>query len=216
MTRGEVIRGCEESLKRLDTDYIDIMFIHWPDMVTPIEEPLEALEELKKQGKIRHIGLSNFSVEDTEKANGITKIATIQPQFSMVHQGSLPEMEASKQLGIGTMTYGSLGAGILTGAFRSLPNFEPNDTRLHFYDFFTEPKFSRVMKLLEKMDVISKERGVPLSQIAINWNTQNPLVDTALLGVRNVEQAKENCAAMKWKLTGEEISMLNRAIKETL
>lgn len=216
MTRAQVFSDCEASLRRLKIDCIDLMFVHWPDLVTPLEEPLAALEELKKQGKIRYIGLSNFSSDDVKKAQSITKIAAIQPQYSMVSRASEPDMAVAKELGIGVLTYGSLGAGVLTGAFRTLPDFEPGDTRLKFYDFFVEPKFGKVMKLLETLDAIGKERGVPIAQVAINWNTQNPLVSTSLLGVRNVEQAKENCAAMDWKLTEQEIAVLNKAIADTV
>ena len=185
MTRKEIVEGCEGSLKRLQMDYIDVLFVHWPDMKTPLEEMTDALSDLQKAGKIRYYGLSNFTPEDTLAAHA---------------------------RGIGTMTYGSLGSGILTGAIRELPNFAPNDTRVSFYDYFKEPKFSSIMKLLKQMDEIGENRHVPLAQIALNWSTQKDYVDTAICGVSKPAQAIQNCAAASWELTAEELAFLNEAI----
>ena len=114
--------------------------------------------------------------------------------------------------GVATMGYGSLGAGILTGTIRQLPHFDPHDARLGFYDFFVEPKFSQVMKLLATLDAIAQKRNVPVAQAAINWTTQCGIVDTSLTGVRNAKEAVENTAAMSWSLDAEEIAQINAAI----
>ena len=107
-----------------------------------------------------------------------------------------------------------LGAGILTGAIRTLPNWDPSDTRYSFYNFFKEPKFSKCQELLGTLDAIAEAHGKPVAQVAVNWSTQNPLVDTALMGVRNVAEADENCAATDWTLTDEEIATINAAIEK--
>lgn len=212
MTKDEIITGCEGSLKRLGTDYIDVLFIHWPDNKTPLEEALEGLRVLMEQGKIRHYGLSNFTLEDTLRADEMMHVATIQPQYSMVARQDEPLMQAVKARGIGTMTYGSLGSGILTGAYRTLPNFDARDTRVTFYDYFKEPKFSRVMQLLQVMDEIAAQRGVPVSHVAINWSTQKEFVDTAIMGCSKPSHAVQNCAALDWSLTDEELRVLDQAI----
>ncbi len=212
MTKDEIINGCEGSLKRLGTDYIDVLFIHWPDNSTPLEEALEGLRTLTEQGKIRHFGLSNFTLEDTVRADEMMHVAAVQLQYSMVARQDEPLMTAAKTRRIGTMTYGSLGSGILSGAFRSLPDFDARDTRVTFYDYFKEPKFSRIMKLLDVMDEIAARRGVPVSHVAINWSTQKDFVDTAILGCSKPGHAVQNCAAMDWSLTVDEMQALDRAI----
>ncbi len=212
MTREEIVRGCEQSLRRLGTDYIDILFIHWPDGKTPLEEAMEGLRTLKEQGKIRCCGLSNFTLEDTLAADGLTHIGAIQLQYSMVAREWEPVMKAAKEHRIGTVTYGSLGSGILTGAFRTLPQFAPNDTRLTFYDCFREPKFSRIMEVLKVMDEIGEAHGAPASQVAINWSAQKAFVDTAILGFSRPQHAVQNCGAMDWELSESEIAALDQAI----
>lgn len=216
MTKDEIITGCEGSLKRLGTDYIDVLFIHWPDNRTPLEEALEGLCVLMEQGKIRHYGLSNFTLEDTIMADEMMHVATIQPQYSMVSRQDELLMQEVKARGIGTMTYGSLGSGILTGAYRILPNFDAWDTRITFYDYFKEPKFSHIMKLLDIMDEIAAQRGVPVSHIAINWSTQKAFVDTAIIGCSKPRHAIQNCTALDWSLTDEEIQLLDQAIVQYL
>ena len=111
------------------------------------------------------------------------------------------------------MTYGSLGAGILTGAIRELPDWEENDFRYTFYDYFKNPKFSKIMELLKVMDKIAQVRNKPLAQIAINWSTQKSYVSTAICGVRDPQQAYENCATFDWELTGEEMELIDSEIE---
>jgi aryl-alcohol dehydrogenase-like predicted oxidoreductase len=208
-SRGEVFGGCEDSLKRLGTDYIDIMFVHWPDTDTPIDETMDALDSLKRQGKIRYIGLSNFSIQQIEDALKYGNVELIQPPFSMVEQKAAGIMEWCYGKNIASMTYASLGAGILSGKIRSLTTFAEGDVRSGFYDYFREPKFPKVMELLKTMDKIAENRKVSLPQIAINWVVQKDFVLTALVGVRTEEHAKENCGATDWLLAAEETALLD-------
>ena len=173
---------------------------------------MRALMELKKIGKIRHIGFSNYSEAQIMEAEKYGDIEAIQPPYSMVNRTSEALMKFCKDRDIGVMTYGSLGAGILTGAIREQPNWDPRDTRLNFYPFFKEPQFSKIQQLLKVMDQIAEAHNRPVAQVAVNWSTQNPVVDTALMGVRNPREADENCAATEWELSAEEIQRLNDAI----
>lgn len=206
---ASVIKECDESLRRLAIDYIDFYFMHWPDPNTSIEETMHALEDLKKAGKIRFTGVSNYSREQIEEAEKYTRIDVLQPPYSMVNQSAKELMQWCETRGIATTTYGSLGAGILTGSIRELPHFAPDDMRYQFYDFFVEPKFSKVMELLEVLDEISDRHGKPVAQVAINWSTQKSYVGTALCGVNTPDQAKENCAAFEWSLTEGEMNMID-------
>ena len=208
-SRQEMINGCEASLRRLGVDYIDILFIHWPDASTPVAETLEAMNDLKAQGKIGHIGLSNFSIPEMREASKHAVIGAIQPPFSMVEQSALDIMKWAEADNIGCMTYASLGAGILSGAIRQITDFGAGDVRGGFYDYFKEPKFSKVMALLRAMDKIAEDRGVTHAQIAINWVAQKSYAHTALVGVRKTAHAADNCGAMDWLLTDGEIAVLD-------
>lgn len=206
---NSVEREVDESLSRLQTDVIDFYLMHWPDVNTPIEETMAAVNDLKKAGKIRFIGMSNSSQELIEEAGKYAKIDVIQPPFSMVNQSERPLMEWAESQGIDTMTYGSLGAGILTGSIRECPQYDPKDMRLVFYPFFKEPTFSRIMELLKTLDAIAADHNRPVAQVAINWSTQKSFVGTALTGVNTPAQAKENCAAFEWELSSEEIMRID-------
>lgn len=212
--RETVLRMCEDSLKNLRTDYIDLMVIHWPDIEhnAPIAETMGALEELKQAGKIRFVGVSNFDQALIEEARKYGEIAALQPPYSMVNRSAEALMKWTASQGMANMTYGSLGAGILTGAIRTLPNFAPDDMRLVFYDFFKEPKFSKVMKLLTVLDEIAAAHNAPVAQVAVNWNAQKDFVSTSLCGVRNVQEANENCRGFEWSLTADEMATIDKAI----
>lgn len=215
-SRASLMKQIDQSLMRLKTDYIDVYLIHWPDVNTPIEETVDALNDMKKAGKIRYTGVSNFEEPLLGKIHELGGLDVLQFPYSMVNRTKEELLKKYHDLGVGTMSYGSLGAGILTGSIRELPNFEKDDARLGFYDFFVEPKFSKVMKLLETMDKIAAERNVPVAQVAVNWNIQNEFVTTSIMGVRNPEEAAENCAALEWSLTNEEMKLLNDAIDATV
>ena len=204
---------CEQSLKRLNTDHIDIYIMHWPDPATPVEVTMRALADLKKSGKIRFIGVSNFDRNLIEEAQKVVRIDFLQPPYSMVEERQKELLAWCETQGIGTMTYGSLGAGILTGAIRELPDWEENDFRYTFYDYFKNPKFFKIMELLKVMDKIAQVRNKPLAQIAINWSTQKSYVSTAICGVRDPQQAYENCATFDWELTGEEMELIDSEIE---
>ncbi len=204
-----VLREVESSLYNLKTDHIDFYFVHWPDLNTPFAETMSALELLRKQGKIRFIGVSNFTVEMIEECQRYGKVDVQQPPFSMVDRRSVGLMQWGAVRGIDSMTYGSMGAGILSGKFRSAPDFSEGDTRLTFYDYFREPKFSKVQELLHVMDEIAGKHGAPVSQVALNWSCQKSYVGTSLVGVRTVVHADENCAAFNWRLSDDEVARLD-------
>ncbi|WP_343209416.1 aldo/keto reductase [Anaerolentibacter hominis] len=204
-----VMREVQSSMMNLGTDHIDFYYYHKPDGITPLSETMAALNWLKKEGYISYIGFSNFSREEVEEALNYGDIDVQQPSFSMISQENRDLMTWGYSKGIDSFTYGSLGAGILTGAVREMPKFEKNDYRLTFYDFYREPKFSRAMELLTALDKIAEAHNAPVPQVAINWSTQKDFVGTALCGVRNAREAEENCAAFDWELTAEEMALLD-------
>lgn len=209
-----IMREVESSLYNLKTDHIDFYFVHWPDMNTPFAETMSALELLRKQGKIRFIGVSNFTTEMIEECEKYGKVDVQQPPFSMVDRTFTDLMKWGAAHGIDSMTYGSMGAGILSGKYRTTPDFPEGDTRLTFYDYFREPKFSKVQELLKVMDGIAEAHGKPVGQVALNWSTQKDYVGCALVGVRSDAHAIENCSAYDWSLTDEEIATLDTKLDE--
>ena len=206
---------CEESLVNLQTDHIDVMLIHWPDPDTPFEETLGALNELKKEGKILHIGVSNFTQEQILEAGKYGRIEVIQPPYSMVNTQQEEMMQWAFSQGIGSMTYGSLGGGILTGKIREAKEYAPTDSRNRFYKHFHEPLFSCAMKIVDVMDEISESHGnVPLSQIALNWSYRKDYVSTCIVGAQTKEKVLENCAAADWSLSEDEAAKLDEAVRK--
>lgn len=207
-----VLYECEQSLRRLGTDYIDFYFVHWPDYVPNFEDTARGLQVLKDEGKIRFVGVSNFSKEQIEEIGKYIQIDVIQPPFSMLDKRDEELIKWANEQGIDSFTYGSMGAGILSGKYRTVPEFGPNDPRNNFYPYFKEPDFSKVMKLLEVMDKIADRENKPLIDVALNWTAQNEYVSVCLCGVRNRKQALQDCEAFSWKLTDQDISDINDAI----
>lgn len=216
MKREEIISGCEESLKRLRTDYIDLLFVHWPDMKTPLEEVAEAMNALMRSGKIRYYGLSNFSVEEMCCMDDMLHVGAVQLPYSMIDRGSEPILMEAWERGIGTMTYASLGAGILSGAYRSMPKLDKTDTRASFYHFFEEPMFGKVQKLLHVMDEIAARHQATPAQVAIQWSVGKAYVDNAILGVSKPGHAAVNCDAFLWEMSDGEMQKLDMAVETYL
>ncbi|MBC8570595.1 aldo/keto reductase [Zongyangia hominis] len=203
--------GIDKSLKNLGVDTIDLMQIHWPEPVqkTPFEDTMAALMKAKDQGKIRYIGVSNFSPAQMDACRKAGEVVSIQPQFSLIYRDEQHLLEYAKAHGMGVLTYGSLGSGVLSGKYKELPKFGPGDNRANFYDFFQEPKWSKCMQLVEVLRSIAADHNVPVGQVAINWTTQNDLVTSALVGMRTPEQALQNVAAANWELSEKEIAYIN-------
>lgn len=207
-----IMKLFEESCRNLRTDYIDIYFLHWPVFNVPVSECMRAMMDLKRAGKIGHIGVSNYSIEQIEEAQQYGDVEVIQPPYSMVERSQEDILKWAHEHGIGVMSYGSLGAGILTGAYRTLPKFDENDLRVTFYDYFKEPRFSRIMTMLKTLDKIAAARHASLPEVVLNWSTQKDYVDTAIIGADRPEYALQNCAGMGWTLNDEEMAEIDKAI----
>ena len=212
-SREMVRKQCEESLQNLQTDHIDLMLIHWPDPKVPFEETIGTLNELKKEGKLLHYGVSNFSREQIEEAGQYGPIEVIQPHYSMVNTEQEELMKWAFSRGMGCMTYGSLGGGILTGKIREVKEYDPTDSRNRFYKHFQEPMFSKVMKLLGVMEeVAAQHENAALAQVALNWSYQKEYVSTCIVGAQTAAKVIENCKAADWSLSAEEIAKLDAAV----
>lgn len=209
-----IMREVESSLRNLRTDYIDFYFVHWPDPKTRFAETMSALRLLKEQGKIKHIGVSNFTRGMIEECQQYVKIDVQQPPYSMINRSSEDLIKWGYSKGIDSFTYGSLGAGILSGKYRSKPKFDKKDVRSTFYDYFDEPKFSKIQQLLKMIDAIASIHESDDSQVALNWATQKKYVACALVGVRTRKHALANSASFSWKLSEDEINSLDTKLAE--
>lgn len=209
-SKKKIMKQCEESLRNLKTDYIDVYLVHFPDPEVEIEETVDAVETLKKEGKILHAGVSNFTQEQIERAEKCCDIEVFQPQYSLVDRKDEELIRWASEREIGIMSYGSLGGGILTGKYRHLEQFDPSDNRVRYYPYFKEPLFSQIMELLKDMDEIGKERNVPVSQIAMNWAAQKEFISSSIVGAQSAGKVIENCKSFDWELTQDEIDLLDK------
>ena len=207
-SKESILKQCDESLKNLKTDYIDIYLVHWPDPDVELEETIDAVSTLKKEGKILHAGVSNFSKEQIEEAQKYCEIEAFQPQYSLADRKDEKLIRWAYEQGLGIMTYGTLGGGILTGNYRELRTFEQTDSRNRFYPYFKEPLFSKAMELLTIMDQIAEERNVSLAQIAEKWVIQKRFVSSCIIGAQSRARVEENCRNLQWELTDNEIRRL--------
>lgn len=207
-SKESILKQCDESLKNLKTDYIDIYLVHWPDPDVELEETIDAVSTLKKEGKILHAGVSNFSKEQIEEVQKYCKIEVFQPQYSLADRKDEKLIRWAYEQGLGIMTYGTLGGGILTGNYRKLRTFEQTDSRNRFYPYFKEPLFSKAMELLTIMDQIAEERNVSLAQIAEKWVIQKRFVSSCIIGAQSRARVEENCRNLQWELTDNEIRRL--------
>lgn len=209
----KAIRGqLEGSLRRLGVETLDIYMIHWPDPQTPLTVSLEALSQLKAEGKFRYLAVSNFTKELIEEAQSMMDIVCLEPQFSLLERKNESLIQYAGENRIGVVTYGSLGAGILSGKYTQRPAFGNKDIRDRFYKtFFQEPMFSKSLLLVDVLREIAEQHGCPVSQVAINWVAQHPYVTSAIVGAKTPEQVTENARSGEWELSQAEIQKIEDA-----
>lgn len=203
----------DDSLRRLKVDVIDIYLFHWPDPDTPDERAAESIAKLKETGKFKHFGVSNFSLEQIDVIDKIIPVEVLQPAYSIFDRRREKLIETCAARNIGIMTYGSLAGGLLTGKFKEKPKFEKDDTRDSFYAFFKDELWDKSMAVIDDLRLIAEERGRPLSELAINFVSQDSHVHTALVGAKNPAQVEANAAASGWKLTSAERRRINESFQ---
>ncbi len=210
----QVIEACERSLKNLKTDYIDLYQIHWPagafnSEVVPIEETMSALNHLKDQGKIRAIGVSNFSHTQLAAAASYGRIDSLQPPYSLfwrqVEQDTMPYCIENN---ISILAYSPLAQGLLTGKFAPGHKFVPEDNRAK-NKLFQGENFERAHQALAQLKPIAERHNCTLAQLALAWLIAQPQTN-AIAGARYHEQAKDNAEAAKIKLSPEEIAEIDQ------
>jgi aryl-alcohol dehydrogenase-like predicted oxidoreductase len=210
--KQSVLEECERSLRRLQTDYIDLYQLHWPDRTTPIAETMEALQLLQEQGKIRAAGVCNFPQNLLEEARKSFPVVTDQVAYSMVNR----QMETAlapycMSAGVGILAHTVLQKGLLTGKIYPGYNFGEGDHRPQT-PHFKSPNIERICTALQTIEVIAHARNTSLAQLVANWTMHRPGITAVLVGARNPEQVLDNVGSAEFHLTSEE----NLLIENTL
>ena len=204
----KVIQECEESLRRLKTDYLDLYQIHWPDATTPIHETFETVEKLIKQGKVRAAGVCNYNCAQVDEALQTIHLASNQVPYSLINRDIEKEVipQALKK-GIGIIAYSPLQRGLLTGKIKPGHQFNEGDTR-EGNRFYTEDNIKRVNVLLNDIRPIAEKHNATLAQVIISWTMYRPAVACVLVGARNVQQVLDNAKALTLSLSEEELQTI--------
>jgi aryl-alcohol dehydrogenase-like predicted oxidoreductase len=212
--KESVIQECEDSLRRLKTDYIDLFQIHWPDATIPISETMEAVAKLIDQGKIRAAGVCNYNVAQVDEAMKTVKLVSNQVPYSMIHRNIEKEIQAQAlSKGMSIIPYSPLQRGLLTGKIKRDYKFNAGDTREN-NKYYKPENIDRANIFLQKIKPIADGYGVTLTQLVINWTTRQPAMDCVLVGARDEKQVLENVRSLSLKLTDEEIKGIRKAAEE--
>ncbi len=194
-----------DSLRLLNTDYIDLYQIHSPQSQWPIEDTVAELVKHRDAGKIRYIGISNFSADQTREAAQYGPIQSSQPRYSLLFRDSEEEvLPTCHELGIGTIVYSVMAKGMLAGKYKPGHEFPPDDER-HYWPHFKGELFERIYGVTEKLKAWAKDHGRDIVQLAIAWPLANPAVTASIVGGRTVEQVLHDAQAGDWVLTDDDL-----------
>jgi aryl-alcohol dehydrogenase-like predicted oxidoreductase len=211
LKRDSILREVDASLKRLGVDAIDLYQIHWPIPAEDIREGWAALAELKEQGLLRHIGVSNFDVDQLRAIQQIAPVETLQPQYSLIERDVEPEiLPFANREQIGVIVYSPMGSGMLTGRMswervQHLPDddWRKGDAR------FREPQLSRNLALVGRLATVAERHDTTPGAVAVAWTLRNPAVDAAIVGFRRPDQVDPILAAASLELTDEDLDEID-------
>jgi aryl-alcohol dehydrogenase-like predicted oxidoreductase len=210
LTRDSILYEVEASLERLRIDAIDLYQVHWPNPDPDIEEGWATLAELKARGLVRHIGVSNFDVDQLRRIQGIAPVESLQPHYSLVarevEEQILPYAERE---GIGVIVYSPMGSGLLTGKMtRERIERLPDDDWRKRNDRFREPQLSRNLALVDRLQIVAGRHGTTPGAIAVAWTLRNPAVDGAIVGFRRPDQVDALVESGSIELSAEDIALI--------
>ncbi len=208
-SKESVIAECEDSLRRLKTDYIDLYQIHWPDPTTPVNETMEAIDQLLREGKIRAAGVCNYSAELAEEASKSVLLASNQVPYSMVRRDIEEELLPwCIENDVSILAYSPLQRGLLTGKITPDYEFSEGDSRPDT-PWFSPENIKRTNAFLEEINPIADGHNATLGQLVIAWTIAQPGITVALVGARNRKQVEQNAGAMELILSKDEIAEIN-------
>lgn len=205
----------ENSLRRLGVDVIDLYQCHWPDPNASIKETFGELKRFQEEGKIKHIGVSNFSKELLSKVMELAPVVSNQVQYSLLDREIEEELiPFCKENKVSILAYGPLGGGILTGKYKDPPKLERGDVKSFFYKFYTDPLWSKANSLVDVLREIASERDEPVSDVAINWVLSNSAVASCIAGCRTSQQLDQNIRSANWDLSDKELELIQTEYKK--
>ncbi len=214
LKRQSIRDECHASLRRLGIDVIDLYQIHWPDPDEDVEQAWEEMTALVAEGKIRYLGVSNFTVEQIKRVQKIHPVVSLQPPYSMLHREVEDELlEYCARNDIGVVAYSPIQRGLLTGKFNAerLAALPEDDHRRRSADF-QEPRFSATLELVEHLKKIAERNGRTCAELAISWVLRRPEVTAAIVGTRRPQQILETAPAWDWKLSEEDIEEIEQLL----
>ncbi len=198
----------------MNTDYIDLYQIHWPDVTTPIAETMEAVEQLIEQGKVRYAGVCNYNAAQVKEAQEHINLVSNQVPYSMVLRDIEEEVVPfCITNNISILAYSPLQRGLLTGKIKPGHKFAKGDHRTGLY-YFKDENIELTNKFLDKLSPLAQEKNASLSQLVIRWTIERPGITIALVGARNKEQAIQNAKAANIKLNFQEIEFINEELNK--
>lgn len=210
--KESIIRECEDSLRRLKTDYIDLYQIHWPESTTPIGESMQAVDQLIKQGKVRYAGVCNYSKAQMVEAEKFVNVISNQVPYSMVKRDIETEVVPHCiKTGKSILAYSPLERGLLTGKLNPGHTFSDGDHRANLY-FFKDENIRRVNSFLQKIKPVADDKKITLGQLVLAWTLAQPGITIALVGARNSAQAVVNAKAVEKELAAEEVAFIDREL----
>ena len=217
-SRQRILTEFVDSLRRLRTDYIDIYQVHWPDPLVPIEETAATLRELYEQGKIRAIGVSNYSPTQMERFKAVAPVHTIQPPYNLFEreiEGDVLPYAAARQ--ITTLTYGALCRGLLSGAMSADRQFAKDDMRKTTDPKFQSPQFAEYLNATSKLDAFARENfGKRVIHLAVRWLLDQPGVGIALWGARRRDQLEPIREVSGWSLKQNDFAAIDAILRENI
>lgn len=218
-SRERVMVSIEKSLKNLNTDYVDVYMVHWPDLNTPFEETMRALDDIVQQGKARAIGISNFRREQIETSMTTRRVDVAQYCWNMFDRRMDREiLPYCRENNMGVMAYGSLAYGLLTGTFRADMTFDEGDWRARqgrmgginlFQTMFGPDHFPNNIKAVEELKGLAAGYDKSLPQFALRWTLSHPAVSTALVGCRKAAEVEDNVGALGWDIRQEDFAEID-------
>jgi aryl-alcohol dehydrogenase-like predicted oxidoreductase len=212
--RQQVFKEFEASLKRLKTDYVDLLQIHWPDATTPIHETMEAMKQLVKEGKVRAAGVCNYNVEQVNEALKTLDIVSNQVPYSMINRGieeDVVPQAVEKRMSI--IPYSPLQRGLLTGKIKRDHKFSEGDTR-EGNKFYSPENIDRTNALLERIKPVAAAYNASVGQLVLNWTTRQPAMDCVLAGARDEHQVKDNIKALDFTLSDSDLQFINEVVRD--
>jgi aryl-alcohol dehydrogenase-like predicted oxidoreductase len=210
LKRDSILREAERSLARLGIDAIDLYQIHWPRPAEDIEEGWSALAELKEQGLVRHIGVSNFDVEQLRRVQQIAPVETLQPPYSLIARDAEPDvLPYAQREGIGVIVYSPMGSGLLTGAMtRSRIASLPDDDWRKQSEQFREPQLSSHLALVKRITTVAERHDTTPGAVAVAWTLMNPAVDGAIVGLRRPGQVAAVLGGANLELSQDDLDTI--------